>query len=379
MVVLVLSVNFSAVNFPRLTDPQNAAAIANADPLHMDEDFCKLPALNERGDVSRIIQILSAAIPSMEVIHRMTRNQAAAAMRDLGLFAASVKRHGQEPCVAIPLLEPALLALGAHTDMIPRETVFHYTIWNPRGERQRQFTQNAAEAALIEATRLGALSVEATIFELLKAETAPIDSPGFAAACKAAACRLEGMMEAVDKVRREVPPTVFAQVLRPYFEEIRVGGEKYNGAAAAPLSLGIVDHLLWSSSGAPKEFQSFQESTMMYNLPVWKRFYAATQETPSISERVLQEYQELLEVGEAAAAAAAEGCQALASVFQVLLAFRGKHLVLARSAYEADVRLYPVGSAGYSVETLKSILAMTQNTSRMVRSAPGGRCPLRLK
>ena len=46
--------------------------------------------------------------------------------------------------------------------------------------------------------------------------------------------------------------------------------------------------------------------------------------------------------------------------------FRGKHLTIARRAYREDVRLYPVDSAGGSVELLTRILDLTRTIAAQV-------------
>ena len=46
--------------------------------------------------------------------------------------------------------------------------------------------------------------------------------------------------------------------------------------------------------------------------------------------------------------------------------FRGKHLTIARRAYREEIRLYPVGSGGGSVELLTRILDLTRAAAAQV-------------
>ncbi|MFP3335605.1 DUF1864 family protein, partial [Pseudomonas sp. SIMBA_064] len=73
--------------------------------------------------------------------------EAAAAMRDIGFFLGSLKRHGHEPADAVPGLEPVLLDLARATDLPPRETLLHVTVWNPAAaDAQRSYTGLPDEA-----------------------------------------------------------------------------------------------------------------------------------------------------------------------------------------------------------------------------------------
>jgi hypothetical protein len=348
----------------RLDGPWRASAerIAGQDPLDAAPWVVRLPELNHRADVAGLLTALRAILPPVERAAQWDPYAAAAAIRDLGMLLASLRRHGVEPVEALPAVEAVMLQLGERTDMVPRETVLHYTTWNPAGELQRRFTRDASEAGLIEAVRMAVPRVEATVELLTLAYALPPDGDEFVGACEAAARQLEPLGEVMRFVRARVDPTFFATRLRPYFESIRVGGRRYSGAAAAPLGVGLIDHLLWSSDGADPRLREFQAHLMAYGLPGGRRLYAETLGRPSLVTRLVAAR------GRGDAPALAAGVRALDRLLAFLLAFRSRHTVVAKSAYDEKIRLYSVGSAGYGVDTLLALLQQTKGARQRLHA-----------
>src|SRR5262249_48982648 len=155
------------------------------------------------------------------------------------ILLGSLKRHGVEPIDVVPEAEAPLLQMAERTRMVPRETLFHTSVWNERGPRQRTFTGDRNEDILLEATRMGAIGVERILQALLPLLEIPLDSPNFACGCMALAEEVTVMVDAVELCRGEMDPVFFAQVQRPYYEQILLGGKRYSGAAAAALSIGV--------------------------------------------------------------------------------------------------------------------------------------------
>src|SRR3954465_5927738 len=102
-----------------------------ADPLAIDLDCSRLPELNKQRDINGMASILRLRAGWFADAATATLDDCVAAMRDLGIFLGSIKRHGVEPLEVVPELTPLLARLGARTDMVPRDTIFHYTLWNP--------------------------------------------------------------------------------------------------------------------------------------------------------------------------------------------------------------------------------------------------------
>jgi hypothetical protein len=123
------------------------------DPLGIDRLLRPIRQLNARGDVAGLVTLLRQLAPSRERVAVFSRPDSVAAIRDLGVLIGSVKRWGVEPVSAVPKLGEPLVELGARTGMVPRDTVFHYTGWNPLGTRERTYTGHAMERSLISAVR----------------------------------------------------------------------------------------------------------------------------------------------------------------------------------------------------------------------------------
>lgn len=351
----------SDISTPRASAAANSGLVPSLDPLRADATFALLPSWNARADIVSIHQALSAMLPTAYGAASMSVPEAIAALRDLGMMASSLARHGVEPTRTIPHLEERLLQLGDLVDMVPRDTVYHYGLWNPSGARQRSFTGAAAEHALIESARMAAPALDATLASLCKALVQPLESEQFVARCRRAAEQLEMILAAIGKAKSDIPPAFFARTLRPYFAELELGGQVFRGASAAPLSVCMVDHLLWSSDCRDRRFRQFQRDQIRYNLPHWRRLYDNTLGQPSLVTRLTQAFMrnEL---------PSADAIEATTDLLQVLITFRGRHRFVAMRAYSAQVRKFEVGSGGYGVDTLEHILLLTRGASKQLRS-----------
>src|SRR5258708_996265 len=93
--------------------------ISTIDPLGADEVCRRLPEMNAAADVGAMADTVCAMLPSDTEIASWSLHERLAAMRDLGLFLGSIRRHGCEPVELVPGFEHVLLELGRRTDMIP--------------------------------------------------------------------------------------------------------------------------------------------------------------------------------------------------------------------------------------------------------------------
>lgn len=336
--------------------------VASLDPLEADPIFVSLPAWNRAGDAESIALALASITPSRERVAMMTIPESIAALRDIGMLASSLMRHGVDFRTAAPDLEPRLVELGEKVDMVPRDTVYHYGAWNPAGSRERSFTGDPAESSLIAAARTAAPAIEEAIELLLATAELPLESAAFAEGCQRAARRLAQLLCSIGKAKREIPPIFFAQTLRPYFADLTIGGVTYAGASAAPISVCVVDHIVWSSDCRDRRFAAFQAEQLRYNLPRWRRLYTTTLGEPSLTTRLL-----------AAAAdgdpAIGESIAAVLEILQVLLVFRGRHRYVAMRAYDEKIRLFEVGSGGHGPSTLTHLFSLTRAAFTSLRAA----------
>ena len=77
---------------PRVAD---SSPVPVLDPLQADDVMARLPLLNRQADVNGLVQAIASVLPVESDIERMTINETLAAVRDLGVLMASLKRHGQ--------------------------------------------------------------------------------------------------------------------------------------------------------------------------------------------------------------------------------------------------------------------------------------------
>ncbi|WP_246150622.1 monodechloroaminopyrrolnitrin synthase PrnB family protein [Streptomyces qinzhouensis] len=342
--------------------------IRAADPLGADAPLARLPAMNAAADVPALAAVLRALLPEPEDVARYDVPRALAAMRDLGMLLGSLKRHGAEPVTAVPYALPVLERLGRITDMVPRDTVHHYTTWNPPGERLRTYTGLTAEARLQDAVRMvipGLVTALDHCAELAGLE--PYD-PGFATALDRTADALGAMVDSIDFTIAHVPPVVFATDIRPYFEEIDVDGVDYLGPAAAQVPLWLVDLTLWQSDRGDRPYERFLAESVRYTLPGWRAHYTAhrggTSAVSKFSAAVSWET-----AGGRPPAHLVRSGYSLVRVLRILKAFRARHITVARKAYAEEVRLYEQGSGGAPIELLRAVLDLTRDNETFVRRA----------
>jgi hypothetical protein len=344
-------------------------AIQAGDPLRADALLARLPELNGRADrpaLASLLRVMSRRALAHTANGLPPPTEGLAVMRDLGIVMGSVKRHGTEPLTVVPELTPLLHALGRQTDLVPRDTVQHYTSWNPPGERRRTYTDDEQERWLQDAVRdvFPALSASLSISDALM-ELDPAD-----ARFGPTADWLEGMvrpmLEAIDSVTARVSPIFFAQTMRPYFEEFDVDGVDYLGPAAAQVPLWLVDLCLWACDRNGPEYNAFLEESLIYALPDWRAFYARHAGGTSLVTRL----ETRIETGPLRSQESlARSAESLARLLRTLKTFRGRHIGIAKKAYADEVRLYDYGSGGAPIALLKRVLDLTRENETIMHSA----------
>jgi len=327
------------------------------DPLRADEVLTHLPAMNARVDVPGLTRALADLLPSEELLSRLNADECVAAMRDLGMFLGSLRRHDVEPVDVVAGLEPVLVELGRRTSMVPRDTVFHYTSWNPVGVRRRLYTGDAAESVLIDSTRI-TLGPLADAVELCR-RLSQMDVEEMSGPLCALATHVRSFDESMRMLKGRVSPEYFARTMRPYFQPVRVGGRPYAGPAGSQVPLFLVDIVLWAADRGSPEFTEFQRDATPYMVPEWRNLPHRWTRTPSVVTGVAA----AMAVPSPAVEQAAMAC---ADVLRALIEFRGKHVVLARRAYDPTVGLYPNGSGGGTVDLLGAILDLTRANRGLV-------------
>ncbi|MFC9466866.1 monodechloroaminopyrrolnitrin synthase PrnB family protein [Streptomyces coelicoflavus] len=343
------------------------AVIRDLDPLAADTTCFNLRQFNEDADVPALTAALRGMVPTPDDVARYSVEACVAAMRDLGMVLGSIKRHGPEPVRLAPEVVPVLHELGRRTDMVPRDTVHHYTTWNPVGGRQRMYTGDIQEAYLQESVRMVFPHLrEALELAGLLSDT-DVAEPKFADLTDELTGQVEPMVSSIDMVVANVSPEFFARDLRAYFDEITVAGRVLLGPAAAQVPLWLIDQAVWAADHSEPEYEEFLRDSVPYSLPRWRELYDRWTGVPSVVTRLVAAYGDDPDAAERRMPGLRPAAEAIARLLRVILVFRGRHLGIARKAYDADLRLYPVGSGGASVDLLRQITDLTRATAQLTR------------
>jgi hypothetical protein len=331
--------------------------ILDLDPLSFDERIAQLHALNKSKDVKGIVQLLYKHLPMPDALDQYDYDQAIAAMRDLGFFIGILKRHGIEPVEAVPELEYVLLVLMVKTNLPPRDTLIHYTVWNPRGKRMRTYTGLEDEVCLIESVKMAYPSLMEAIAILNAMHETDLCGHDFEEKCLFVRDLMVGMVKGVVHAKKNVSPSVFANELRFYFDPIKVDyNREYIGPGAVEMPMFVFDHLLWSCDCREQAYTDFKEGYLAYNLPIIREIYRRYDFMPSLVTRVATNLQQDPSPARLSAA------KTVLELCTVLKSFRMPHKKMAEEAYaQGEDHHRDHGSGGYSVNILHQILTLQNN------------------
>ncbi|UII22840.1 monodechloroaminopyrrolnitrin synthase PrnB family protein [Fulvivirga ligni] len=327
-------------------------AIADLDPLNMDEFFKLLPEYNQQGDVDKLVSGLYKYIPYPDKLAKFSYEESIAAMRDIGILLGSIKKHGLEPVEQVPELDYILDVLSEKTDLPPRDTLLHYSVWNPAGDRMRTYTHYTDERGLIDSVKMSMEPVVKGIHYLIELHHTDIDSKEFALICHMADACFKKMVEAIVHARRNVDTTVFSKVLRFYYDPIQLYGRDYLGPGAVEMPVFIYDHLLWGSDCGDEEYDIFQNTYLPYILPQLRDVYYNYKGQESLASKVMSKL-----ISKEVSVNVKESAEALRNMFMTLSSFRMPHKHMAEEAYQKqDDR--STGSGGYSTGILGAIIQL---------------------
>lgn len=344
--------------------PVEHLTIARLDPLQCDNEMAELPAWNKKEDVAAIVRAIIRLAPPPEVARTFSEQEARAALRDLGMLMASVRRHGTEPETLVPQVVPTMLILGARADMVPRETIMHYAAWNPDGERQRCFTHHRDEVKVIQGTKMAIPGLERATLGLAELYTIPLSSPDFAPYARLVHINMAAMVKSIVFTIVNVNPRVFAVDLRPYYDPFTLQGVEYMGAGAVQLPTFVFDHVLWSSDSRDSVFSRFKEHNIPYCTPVFRTIYSHFSGKPSLVRKACHE----IRIVRIPSIHMLQSVQALNDLLDVLVRFRTPHKSLANRAF-SHRNDTAIGSGGYRPTILEHILDLTLEAKHDLKNA----------
>lgn len=329
-------------------------AIASLDPIHFDGKISLLHALNQQKKTTEIIQLMYDLLPLPDVLEAFTYAEAIATMRDLGIFIGILKRNGIEPVEVVPELEYVLLVLMVKTNLPPRDTLLHYTSWNPTDHRIRTYTGLSDERHLIESVKMAMPDLFNAIIQLDKLHNLELSDPLFAIMCQDVQEKISAMVRGIVHAKRNVSPAVFTNELRFYYDPIKVDyGKDYIGPGAVEMPMFVFDHLLWSCDSQDEEYAQFKEGYLLYNLEFIGNIYWKFKGKPSLLSKAIEA------VKDNPSADISRSIYHIQQLGNTLKSFRMPHKKLAESAYaHGDENHKTKGSGGYAPTILEKILKL---------------------
>lgn len=347
------------VDLPTAAGQELAFAVRAADPLGFDRWATIVPAMNAQADVTGLTSLLAGLAASDAPPPGTSRAADLAAMRDIGLVLGSLKRHDVEPLSVVPAIGQSLAQLAAVTGMPPRDTILHYAHWNPAAARERTYTGDPQESALIESVRMVFPRLPDAIALCEHLHGADPRDPGYAPVLGEVLDLLGVLVASMHYVRSSVSPEFFTRELRPYLEGVSVGGVTYLGPAAAQLPIWLLDQAFFpaGTSSRSEAYETFWRALVSYSVPSWRRQLQLWEDEGSLGDAVVAA---LRHDGTACSSALADSATTLARVLRLLTRFRGIHLGIAQRAYDIEGRGFDVGSGGGSIDLLKEILGLTR-------------------
>ena len=328
--------------------------ISNLDPLKADEKLRQLPALNKNGSTKALVQMLTEILPTITVASESDYFNAAASIRDIGMLLGSLKRHGIEPEHVVTGLETPLRILGQKTDLPPRDTLIHYTVWNPDGERLRSYTGTDDEKHLIESVKIAMSPLVQAIRDLKDLYFLSPQSEEFPLLCEKVKMNLEKMVKAIVHAKKNVSTHYFATELRLYFDPITLDGKEFLGPGAVEMPLFVFDHLLWGADVFDAEYVKFKNTYLPYVLPEMRTIFNEFSGSKSLLNKVAG----MLEQTHRFDQNVMQSVKKIKELCLLLKSFRMPHKKMADESYKHEGNNRQTGSGGYHTDILGYIIKL---------------------
>lgn len=337
------------------------SVIASLDPLFMDPVFPVIHEANARQDLNKLVQILEESVPDAGVCESLSFYEAAAAMRDLGILLGSIKKLGTEPTEAVGRLGTVLIYLGEKTALPPRDTLIHYTRWNPADERMRMYTGLPDERELINSVNLSTYPLYLAIDTLNQLLDIPARSDRFAAHCRKVSSLFDDVVKGIVHTRKNVSPEVFTRQLRCFYDPITIYEQEYIGPGAVEMPMFVYDHLLWSADYNNDSYRNFKETYLAYNQESIRNIYYGAKY--SLATRVA----ESMTRDDIFCEAVLNSAREVYRLIMKLKGFRAPHLKVTKAAYASEKSNRKQGSGGYAPDMLQRIMDMNTDAANQLK------------
>ena len=245
-----------------ITKWSNFETISKLDPLEFDGMHSQLIEINTRNDSTALIdqyeEMVQRALCLME--DDIDTDSAVAALRDLDFVIGSLLKQGEE---SLLLSEPSQRALGSlalAAGTVPRGTVYTYAACNPDDNRRRSYTGSQDEFLFIDAVKEGVNALDACADDLT---TVLHDGSRLGNASQ----QMGRLVTSIVKVKRGMTPGYFTDNMRPFFNSLRVNGEKYAGPGGAQMQVVAIDSMLWGLGCKDEVYLSYFKDNIKYLTP----------------------------------------------------------------------------------------------------------------
>ncbi|MFQ3576066.1 MAG: monodechloroaminopyrrolnitrin synthase PrnB family protein [Cytophagales bacterium] len=337
--------------FPEIIehDPEK---IQSLDIMNMDENWSDFHSMNKSKDIGSILELLKSKVYLLPQIEVLSYFDSIALMRDLGIFIGVIKKLGFEPVFLFPKLNDILLELAEKTNLPPRDTLSHYTLWNPDGPRMRTYTGEQQEKDLITSVKIAFPDLLLSIKLLDNLYAKDYFGEEFDQACYVVKESLESMIDGVVYAKKTVSPEFFANELRHYYEPILVDRQElYIGPGAVEMPMFLVDHILWNCDLDDNEYTQFKKGYLPYNIQWVRDIYSKYESKPSIFTKISNH----LEIEPTKRNI--KSAETFLGIYNTLKSFRMPHKKLAEKVYAHNSEQHKNnGSGGYTVSILHKII-----------------------
>lgn len=352
--------NFSSQDL--LNETRYDQEIAQLDPLSLDNFMVhELPKLNNVAD-SQSILAFAKQLTLPESINILA---AKAIVRDIGMIASSLVRHGIS-LNETQNLELMFTKLSEITQEICPKTIFSACARNCQKERMRTFTGDEQEKIFIRGLYEGIKNMPSCVCNVAELSNTPITSSRFSDLIQQVRVDFHGMIVGMATVKKKVTSTFFTHVLRPYFLPIEINGVTYISESAAQMPILLIDRMLWGEGKQNEQYNSYYHVILPY-LPLPYRKLAQNLPTISILQRVNTELQNGHKLDGLQRQIVLDNLNSLEKVFIDLLKFRMPHLKTAEENFRLRSK-DSVGSGGYSLEMLEYLIQESKTAREVVVS-----------
>jgi len=239
-------------------------AIADADPLGVDESILALPELNEHRNIEGVKDALEQAVDKAQHHSEFDFILSSAAIRDIGMFAGSFVSYDIEPADCVRGFSETLMHLSSNIDAkTPRDSFIDYTCRNPVGIRERRFTRLLEEGIFIDSLRRGMYALDRCLEAVIQAYSQPLSSQKFAEYFHSATNNFQLMIDSIVRVKRDITIEVFTHHIRPFFEPFRVGDTAYSAPSGAETSLLNIDQIIWGADSNDQLYTTYFQANII--------------------------------------------------------------------------------------------------------------------